>query len=211
LLKGLATSNAVDLSDPESVKACIAQKHCSNGYKENLVNAYNRYVKFHGLSWVKPFYRRIERHPKIPTTQQIDTLINFASRNYRPILTLAKYGLRPIEISTVRRKDIDLERGLVHVRTAKKGKARTVKLKPSDLNLVAIYLSMKQYDNEDLVFPHNRAIKDNYIKIKKHLVAKHRDPSYLSIRLYDFRHYYATMLYHRTKDILYVKQQLGHR
>jgi len=142
---------------------------------------------------------------------QIETLINFASRNYRPILTLAKYGLRPIEISTVRRKDIDLERGLVYVRTAKNGKARTVKLKPSDLNLVQIYLSMKAYDSEDLVFPHNRAITDNYIKIKKQVAAKVQDTSYLSIRLYDFRHYYATMLYHRTRDILYVKQQLGHR
>jgi len=25
------------------------------------------------------------------------------------------------------------------------------------------------------------------------------------------RHFFATMLYHRTKDILYVKQQLGHK
>jgi len=211
LLKGLAKSASVDLDFPESVKACIAMKHCSNGYKENLVSAYARYVKFHGLFWVKPLYRRIERHPNIPTSLQIETLINFASRNYRPILVLAKYGLRPIEISMVRRKDIDLERRLIHVRTAKKGKARTVKLKPSDINLVAIYLSMKQYKNEDLVFPHNRAITDNYIKIKKHLVEKNRDPSYLAIRLYDFRHYFATMLYHKTKDILYVKEQLGHR
>jgi len=31
------------------------------------------------------------------------------------------------------------------------------------------------------------------------------------IRLYDLRHFYATMLYHKTKDILFVKQQLGHR
>jgi len=33
----------------------------------------------------------------------------------------------------------------------------------------------------------------------------------MKIRLYDFRHYYATMLYHKTKDILYVKEQLGHK
>jgi integrase len=31
------------------------------------------------------------------------------------------------------------------------------------------------------------------------------------IRLYALRHFYATMLYHRTKDILFVKQQLGHK
>lgn len=37
------------------------------------------------------------------------------------------------------------------------------------------------------------------------------DPSIRSIRLYDLRHFYATMLYHKTKDILLVKQQLGHK
>ena len=29
--------------------------------------------------------------------------------------------------------------------------------------------------------------------------------------MHDLRHFYATMLYHRTKDILLVKEKLGHR
>jgi integrase len=33
----------------------------------------------------------------------------------------------------------------------------------------------------------------------------------LQIRLYDLRHFYATMTYHKTKDILYTKQQMGHK
>ena len=37
------------------------------------------------------------------------------------------------------------------------------------------------------------------------------EPGLRTIRLYDFRHYYATMLYWKTKDILLVKQQLGHK
>jgi integrase len=32
-----------------------------------------------------------------------------------------------------------------------------------------------------------------------------------SIRLYDFRHFKATMEYHRTKDMLHVKRLLGHK
>lgn len=35
-------------------------------------------------------------------------------------------------------------------------------------------------------------------------------PELKTIRLYDLRHHFATMLYRQTKDILYVKQQLGH-
>jgi len=40
---------------------------------------------------------------------------------------------------------------------------------------------------------------------------KLQDPTIQQIRLYDFRHYYATMLYHKTKDLLYVKARLGHK
>jgi integrase len=32
-----------------------------------------------------------------------------------------------------------------------------------------------------------------------------------SIRLYDLRHFKATMEYHRTKDLLHVKRLLGHK
>jgi len=40
---------------------------------------------------------------------------------------------------------------------------------------------------------------------------KLQDPTIRQIRLYDFRHYYATMLYHKTKDLLQVKARLGHK
>ena len=31
-----------------------------------------------------------------------------------------------------------------------------------------------------------------------------------TIRLYDLGHYFGTLLYHKTKDILYTKHQMGH-
>jgi integrase len=37
------------------------------------------------------------------------------------------------------------------------------------------------------------------------------DMSLKSIRLYDFRHFKASMTHHYTKDLLYVKQLLGHK
>jgi len=43
------------------------------------------------------------------------------------------------------------------------------------------------------------------------LANKLKAPELRKIRLYDLRHFYATMLYHRTKDILLVKEKLGHR
>jgi integrase len=43
------------------------------------------------------------------------------------------------------------------------------------------------------------------------LAEKLHDPSIKNIRLYDLRHFYATMEYAKTKDILHVKQQMGHK
>ncbi len=40
----------VNLDSPEKVKELIAKSSWSNGYKENLVNAYNHYAIFHGYS-----------------------------------------------------------------------------------------------------------------------------------------------------------------
>jgi len=48
-------------------------------------------------------------------------------------------------------------------------------------------------------------------EVRSRVAKKLRDPNIKAIQLYDLRHYYATMLYWKTKDILLVKQQLGHK
>jgi len=201
----------VDLDDPESVKAFIATKKVSICYKEGLVQAYEHYVKFYGLNWSKPFYRREDRNPNVPTISQIERLIAFSSKKYQAILTLAKYGLRPVEIERLRIRDCGFKRGTVTVTTAKGGRARTIQLTIKDMLRVENFLQNHAEDLDKKPFPRSRAITDNYCKIRKRLAHKLNDNSYMKIRLYDFRHFYGTLLYHKTKDILYVKQQLGHR
>jgi integrase len=46
---------------------------------------------------------------------------------------------------------------------------------------------------------------------RNRLADKLQDPSIKQITLYSLRHYYASMLYAKTKDVLFVKQQMGHR
>ena len=200
-----------DLDVPESVKAYIAGKRCSVAYKEQLVNAYEHYVRFHGLIWIRPLYKRRSRLPNIPTTEQVNNLIAFCGKKYQAILTLAKYGLRPVEIENLRVKDFDFNRATVNVATAKGGKARTIQLTMKDMMRIEIFLEPYRNDLDKKPFPKARQITDCFCKIKRRYTKETGDNSYLKIRLYDFRHYYATMLYHKTKDILYVKEQLGHR
>jgi integrase len=47
-------------------------------------------------------------------------------------------------------------------------------------------------------------------KTRDKTAKKLQDPSLKTTRLYDLRHYYATTLYAKTKEVLLVKQQLGH-
>ncbi len=68
-------SKYAGLNNPDQVKDFIASKTCGNGFKESLAEAYNYYVKANGLSWVKPFYERYDKLPKIPHEQKLNMLI----------------------------------------------------------------------------------------------------------------------------------------
>lgn len=45
---------------------------------------------------------------------------------------------------------------------------------------------------------------------RRRTAEKFQDPEIQKIRLYDLRHFYGSMLYHKTKDLFFVKEKLGH-
>lgn len=58
-LKFLAKN--VNLKNAEKVKEFIACQNYTDGYKDNLIDAYSHYCKFYGIQWTKPKYMREER------------------------------------------------------------------------------------------------------------------------------------------------------
>ena len=50
-----------------------------------------------------------------------------------------------------------------------------------------------------------------YMKLRKRLSHKLQNPRLLEISFHTFRHWKATMEYYKTKDILHVRQLLGHK
>ncbi len=91
-------SRLTNLNNPQSVRASIAEKKCSNAFKEALVNAYDHYARVNWLSWSKPLYRRQRGVPYIATAEQIDKIISRASKKYALIFSfLRDTGVRPIE------------------------------------------------------------------------------------------------------------------
>ena len=201
------------MNNPDSAKRFIANHNTGDGYKKNLCIAYNHYVNFKGIFWEKQRYYPLERIPKIPSEEKLSMLISASPFKLAARLSISKEtGLRPIEVMNLRVKDIDLDKGLIYPSTAKHGSARVLRISTGTLNMIRLVIQRDKLDPNDKLFKGN---SDRYGKlfriVRNRLAEKLGDPSFKSIRLYDLRHFYATMLYHKTRDILFVKQQLGHK
>jgi len=205
-------NNHANLKNPEQVKRFIANLQVSNGYKRNLCIAYNKYCKYYKIKWEMPLYKPEAKAIRIPTKERLEMLIASSGRTLATKLTLSKEtGLRPIELCNLRVKDIDLDQRFVYPTTAKNGSGRRLKISNNLQKLLQDHINRNNLNPNDNVF---KGDADYYGKLyramRNRLSKKLQDPALQQIRLYDFRHYFATTLYAKTRDILLVKQQMGH-
>ena len=120
-------SRRANLSEPESVKAFIAQMEGTDGYRRNLCIAYNRYCKFYQIDWKMPFYQQEAKVIKLPTKEKIIMLISSGQRPLSLKLQISmEAGLRPVELMRLKAKDIDLDHNAVMPTTAKGGNPRAI-------------------------------------------------------------------------------------
>jgi integrase len=202
-----------DLSNPEAVKTFIANKQCTNGYKESLIEAYAHLMRSANIEWKQPFYKRYDKLPKIPQTEQLNLIIANSRQRMALFLSMMRdIGTRPVELTWLKVRDIDLKNGVVSITGAKHTIGRTLKLKAKTLEMVKQYIVDQNIGQNKRLFPiSSDRISEHYRRIRNRLAKKLQEPTIRQIRLYDFRHHYASMLYHKTKDLLLVKQQLGHK
>jgi len=209
-LRHLAKSCNLDI--PEDVKEYLANKKGKNGYIESLVDTYNRYVIYNGLTWKKPRIKRTSQPPYVPTTEEISILIADAGKKYALIFSMFRDGgFRPIEMERMTLRWIDLNRGKVNVETAKHGLGRTIKLKESTAAMLKEYVIKNNFRLDDRLFPRTKTMQRMMCHARRSSATKLKRPELEKISLYSFRHYFASMLYHKTRDYLHVKKQLGHR
>jgi integrase len=202
-----------DLNNPEQVKREIANLPTANSYKRNLCFAYKLYCDYYKIAWEKPIYYQEPKAIRIPTTEQLNMLIANSGKIMTAKLTLSKEtGLRPIELCNLKVKDIDLEQKIVYPTTAKHGASRTLKISNSLREILRTYIDKRKLNPTDKLFKGNSENYGKHYRLHRNQLAERlHKPELKNIRLYDFRHYFATQLYAKTKDILYVKQQMGHR
>jgi integrase len=188
-------SKHASLAEPEAVKMFIAELESSDGYKRNLCIAYNKYAKFYGITWNMPKYREPAKNIALPTKEKIQMLIADAGTLLSMKLQLSmETGLRPVELTRLKVKDLDLEHRTVNPTTAKRGNPRTIPMSQALTQRLQEHIIRENITSNDLLF--KGTDPDHYGKqyrqIRNKLADKLHDPSIRAIRLYDLRHYFCT-------------------
>ena len=211
LLKTLKKRGA-NLFDPESVKEVIAkQKTWSESSKSEIVNAYDRFAFMMGLTWQRPMYHKTQPLPFIPMESEIDQLIAGCGKKTATYLqTLKETAMRPGEAWRLKWIDIDSKRRLIRLNKPEKNSNPRI-WKVSDKLMSMLNRLPKKSEYVFATSSGQRPMKQNFRAQRKSIARKLSNPRILQIKLYTLRHWKATMLYHQTKDILYVMKFLGHK
>jgi len=127
-----------------------------------VVNAYDHYAEFYGLTWEKPHYDRVDRIQRIPKTEDINRIISHVRLKYAVCYSVMRdTGIRPSEASRLRVKDIYREQGLVYPQSAKHGSGRVLKLLKSTVAMLNRYISKYGLCEKDFLGENLKQVRDN--------------------------------------------------
>jgi integrase len=210
LLIKIMCDRGANLYDPESIKAVIAQQTgWSEGRKENAVNAYSTFLRMTDGTWKPPIYTRVQKIPFIPTEKEIDDLIAACSDKCAALLqTLKETGCRIGEAWMLEWTDIDTEKNTLRITPEKGSNPRIFKISPRLLLMLNAQpkKSAKIFGTYPL-----RGYGTSFTRQRRAAAMKLGNPRLIQISFHTFRHWKATMEYHKTKDIIRVMRMLGHK
>jgi len=208
LIKILANRGA-DLYNPDSVKTVIANQPWSAGRKSNAIKSYTNFLKMTGGTWTPPICRNVEKLPFIPTEAEIDSLVSACTRKISVFLQIMKEtGMRCGEAWQLKWTDVDTEGGTIRATPEKGSRPRQFKASTRLLTMLD-----RLPKNNIQIFGEWKLknMRRTYERQRNRLADKFCNPRLRQITFHTFRHWKATMEYHRTKDILHVMQMLGHK
>lgn len=214
LLRHLQRQKTCNITDPESVKLYVANKKCSNGHKENLIEAYNYLMMANDQQWEKPFYQRYSKKRKAPKEELVDFLVNHARIEMATKLSISKdLGQRPIELTWLTIKDIDLSTGIVSITGAKHTIGREGKLKQKSLALLKTLVETKRLTQTSHIYNGTSDnLSANYRHYRNRIAKEYNMPELKQIQLYDFRRFKASKEYRLSRNnLIHVSQILGHK
>jgi integrase len=199
-----------DLHDPETVKLYIANLKLRNNTKQRLVDSYNYFCQANAIQWTRPKYYKWDRIiPIIPTKENIYKIISRATKKYATIFTiLEQTGLEGQELTTIQRKNIDEERGIISCEGCKNHNGRAIKLSTKTTELLRQYLH--EYKDER-PFPSSKSMSLMWQRARKRVAEKLNESQLTKIPLRNLRHHHATSYYAKCNNLIMVMQRLGHK
>jgi integrase len=118
---------------------------------------------------------------------------------------------RPIELTWLTIRDIDLTSGIVSLTGVKHTIGREGKLRPKTIDMLKIFITKKKLTaSSHLYNGTSDNLSTNYRHYRNRIADEYDMPELKQICLYDFRRFKASDVYHRTKSVLRVKEILGH-
>lgn len=198
-----ALSRQANLNVPQQVEQAIARQQVSNSRKRNLAVAYSQYAKYYKIEWTMPKYKKDTKQFKVPTTEKLNLLIAAATPALALKLRISmETGLRPVELMNLTPNDIDTDRKTVTPRTAKNGAPRTLPIQETLCEAIKAHIRLKNVQPTQRLFPAEiHSYGNNYQQTRNKLAKKLNDPTFLKIRLYDFRHYFGTKTMQKTQSV----------
>jgi len=118
-------------------------------------------------------------------------------------------GARSGEACKLKWTDVNQASNTISINNPEKGSiSRTIKV---SAKTIAMINAMPKKYGEYIFNPKARTLEDSFKRSRNMLARTVQNPRLRQIHFHSFRHWKATMEYQRTKNILYVKQLLGHR
>jgi integrase len=124
---------------------------------------------------------------------------------------LKETGIRCGEAWQLKWTDFDTETRTMRITPKKGSNPRIAKISPK---LKSMLEALPKNYKERIFSNPNQDLdthRDIFCQQRKRLAFKLKNPRLLRITFHTLRHWKGTMEYHRTKDILHVKQVLGHK
>ncbi len=197
----------VNLFDPEEVKGYLAKATLKERTKITIVGMLRVWYRFLKIHWEPPEYVPEAEIPFIPMEQELDQLIAGCGKKTATYLQLMKEtGARAGEISKLTWADIDFQQRVVRIKPEKGSLPRML-----PLSVKAIEMLNNIPKTSDRIFLFADDMRSCFYVQRKRIARKLGNPRLSHISFHTFRHWKGTMEYHKTKEIFYVKELLGHK
>jgi integrase len=198
-----------DISCPEKIRTLICTHQVSEGRKELLANAYDYYVQYNGSNWTKPRFTKEDKPIFLPLESELDQLISNARDKMSIYLQFLKEtGADAGEAWKLRWIDVNTQTNTVGIIPTKNHNARILKV---SANMISRLMTLPHKNERVFGSKNLDRFRWRYQRMRNDLSQKLENPRLHGIAFKTFRHWKATHEYYRTKDILHVKQILGHK